>query len=51
MTAANPSIPTALPAARARGLRPGDVDLSDPNTFLPGVPHEYFRVLREQDKL
>jgi len=31
------------------GLRPGDVDLSDPRTFLAGVPHEYFRVLREQD--
>jgi cytochrome P450 len=30
-------------------LRPGDVDLSDPKTFLAGVPHEYFRVLREQD--
>jgi cytochrome P450 len=31
------------------GLRPGDIDLSDPKTFLAGVPHEYFRVLREQD--
>ncbi|MBS1216218.1 MAG: hypothetical protein H6R20_1192, partial [Proteobacteria bacterium] len=31
------------------GLRPGDVDLSDPKTFVAGVPHEYFRVLREQD--
>lgn len=30
-------------------LRPGDVDLSDPETFLAGVPHAYFRVLREQD--
>jgi cytochrome P450 len=30
-------------------LRPGDVDLSDPETFVAGVPHEYFRVLREQD--
>jgi cholest-4-en-3-one 26-monooxygenase len=30
-------------------LRPGDVDLSDPKTFLAGVPHEYCRVLREQD--
>ena len=29
-------------------LRPGDVDLSDPKTFVAGVPHEYFRVLREQ---
>jgi len=33
----------------SQGLRPGDVDLSDPETFLAGVPHEYFRVLREQD--
>ena len=33
------------PASR---LRPGDVDLSDPKTFVAGVPHEYFRVLREQ---
>ena len=33
------------------GLRPGDVDLSDPKTFLAGVPHEYFRVLREQDPI
>lgn len=30
-------------------LRPGDIDLSDPKTFLAGVPHDYFRVLREQD--
>ena len=30
-------------------FRPGDVDLSDPRTFLAGVPNEYFRVLREQD--
>ena len=29
-------------------LRPGDIDLSDPKTFLKGVPHEYFRVLREE---
>ena len=29
-------------------LRPGDMDLSDPKTFLEGVPHDYFRVLREQ---
>ena len=53
MTAANPSTPDGLPAsppaAPARGLRPGDVDLSDPKTFLAGVPQEYFRVLREQD--
>jgi cytochrome P450 len=32
----------------AAGLRPGDVDLSDPSTFVSGVPHEYFRVLREE---
>jgi len=31
------------------GLRPGDVDLSDPKTFLAAVPHEYFRVPRERD--
>jgi cholest-4-en-3-one 26-monooxygenase len=31
------------------GLRPGDVDLSDPQTFVAGIPHEYFRILREQD--
>jgi cholest-4-en-3-one 26-monooxygenase len=30
------------------GLRPGDIDLSDPETFVTGVPHAYFRVLREQ---
>ncbi len=30
-------------------LRPGDIDLSDPRTFLEGVPHAYYRVLREQD--
>ena len=30
-------------------LRPGDIDLSDPQTFVTGVPHEYFRLLREQD--
>ncbi|MBW2241702.1 MAG: cytochrome P450 [Deltaproteobacteria bacterium] len=53
MTAANPSIPAGLPSARpaapATRLRPGGLDLSDPKTFLAGVPHEYFRVLREQD--
>ena len=31
------------------GLRPGDVDLSDPRTFVAGVPNDYFRVLREED--
>jgi cholest-4-en-3-one 26-monooxygenase len=53
MTAAYRAIPAGLPASRppasAMGLRPGDVDLSDPKTFLAGVPHEDFRVLREQD--
>jgi cytochrome P450 len=42
----------SAPALRddiSMGLRPGDVDLSDPRTFVGGVPHEYFRVLREQD--
>lgn len=39
----------ALQPAACHGLRPGDVDLSDPDTFLAGVPYEYFRVLREQD--
>jgi cholest-4-en-3-one 26-monooxygenase len=28
--------------------RPGDVDLSDPKTFVAGVPHAYFRMLREE---
>ena len=44
----------SAPAPRhtgSQGLRPGDVDLSDPETFLAGVPHEYFRVLREQDPI
>jgi len=36
-------------ASAAPGLRPGDIDLSDPKTFLQGVPNEYFRVLREED--
>jgi cholest-4-en-3-one 26-monooxygenase len=36
-------------ASQARALRPGDIDLSDPKTFVAGVPHEYFRMLREQD--
>ena len=30
-------------------FRPGDVDLSDPRTFLGGIPSDYFRILREQD--
>lgn len=29
-------------------LAPGAIDLSNPSTFVGGVPHEYFRVLREQ---
>jgi cytochrome P450 len=33
----------------AAALRLGDIDLSDPQTFVAGVPHEYFRLLREQD--
>jgi cholest-4-en-3-one 26-monooxygenase len=53
MTASDPSSPhgpaVSQPVAPAAGLRPGDVDLSDPKTFLAGVPHEYFRVLREED--
>jgi cholest-4-en-3-one 26-monooxygenase len=41
MTASQPAAPSA-------SLRPGDIDLSDPKTFEAGVPHEYFRVLREE---
>ena len=41
-------LPASRPAAPIEGLRPGDIDLSDPKTFLDGVPHEYFRVLREE---
>jgi len=52
MTAPDRSGAHGLPASQAAapiaGLRPGDVDLSDPKTFLQGVPHEYFRVLREE---
>ena len=29
-------------------LRPGDVDLSDPETFSVEVPHAYFKMLREE---
>ncbi len=39
----------ALPRPVSLDPKPGDVDLSDPKTFLAGVPHDYFRVLREQD--
>jgi cholest-4-en-3-one 26-monooxygenase len=43
------SAPALRHDASTTGLRPGDVDLSDPKTFLAGVPNDYFRVLREQD--
>jgi len=43
MTASDPSnvhsLPASQPAAPIAGLRPGDIDLSDPKTFLQGVPH------------
>ena len=42
-------LPASQPLAPTAGLRPGDVDLSDPKTFVAGVPHEYFRVLRKED--
>ena len=52
MTTADHSSVHALPASQraapASGLRPGDIDLSDPKTFVAGVPHEYFRMLREE---
>ena len=41
-------MPASQPAAPLADLRPGDIDLSDPKTFLRGVPNEYFRVLREE---
>ncbi len=41
--------PASQPIAPDAHLRLDDVDLSDPRTFAEGVPHEYFRVLREQD--
>lgn len=41
--------PAGAPSASSSsGLRLGDVDLSDPRTFIREVPHEYFRLLREQ---
>ena len=51
MTALDPLAAPSTPGPLAPGadLRPGDVDLSDPKTFVAGVPHEYFRVLREED--
>lgn len=39
---------SAPPHSSRTGLRPGDVDLSDPKTFADGVPHDYFRMLREE---
>ena len=42
------TVPASQPAAPLADLRPGDIDLSDPKTFLRGVPNEYFRVLREE---
>ncbi|MBW2445205.1 MAG: cytochrome P450 [Deltaproteobacteria bacterium] len=53
MTAAHPSNPAGPSGTRSprpgNGLRPGDIDISDPKTFLAGVPNQYFRVLREHD--
>ena len=51
MTAIHPSGTrdvSAPPLSSDADLRPGDVDLSDPKTFAGGVPHDYFRVLREE---
>lgn len=51
MTAVDHSSARSIPASPHPSdprLRPGDVDLSDPKTFARGVPHEYFRVLREE---
>ena len=45
------SPPASQPAVLIASLRPGDIDLSDPKTFASGVPHEYFRVLREEAPL
>jgi cholest-4-en-3-one 26-monooxygenase len=42
-------VPAARHVAPGARLRPGDIDQSDPKTFLQGAPHEYFRVLREED--
>jgi cholest-4-en-3-one 26-monooxygenase len=42
------NLPASQPIAPAAGLRPGDIDLSDPKTFEAGVPYGYFRVLREE---
>ena len=32
----------------ATTLVPGDVDLTSPDTFVPGVPHDYFRMMRNE---
>jgi cholest-4-en-3-one 26-monooxygenase len=32
----------------AQALRPGDIDLADPDSFRDGVPYEYFRALRRE---
>jgi len=42
------TVPASQPTGPIADLRPGDIDLSDPKTFLRGVPNEYFRVLREE---
>ena len=39
-------LPGSQASAPKASLRPGDIDLSDPETFLSGVPNEYFRVLK-----
>jgi cholest-4-en-3-one 26-monooxygenase len=48
MAAPGPASARSHPASARSELRPGDVDLSDPATFAAGVPHDYFRVLREE---
>ena len=49
--AAHPSAytpPASQRVAPIADLRPGDIDLSDPDTFAAGIPHAYFRMLREE---
>jgi cholest-4-en-3-one 26-monooxygenase len=29
-------------------MKPGDIDLNDPDSFRDGVPHEYFKILRTE---
>ena len=48
MVAIDPDSARSQPVSTQGGLRPGDIDLSDPRTFAAGVPHEYFRMLREE---